>query len=105
MISKISAASALFSTTRDFLDDLNLRSLDELPPLEELGTLVEGTDGQPEEAADGKVKERTEGVEADVTEGVAEATATESEIAVATDEAALPVETTGDDAKPIEAQV
>jgi segregation and condensation protein B len=32
---------ALYSTTRTFLDDLNLRSLDELPPLEDLGTLVE----------------------------------------------------------------
>ena len=32
---------ALYSTTRSFLDDLNLRSLDELPLLEDLGTLVE----------------------------------------------------------------
>src|SRR4051812_24974424 len=32
---------ALYSTTRSFLDDLNLRSLDELPPLEDLGTLIE----------------------------------------------------------------
>lgn len=32
---------ALYSTTRAFLDDLNLRSLDELPPLEDLGALVE----------------------------------------------------------------
>lgn len=32
---------ALYSTTRAFLDDLNLRSLDELPPLEELGALLE----------------------------------------------------------------
>lgn len=32
---------ALYSTTRAFLDDLNLRSLDELPPLEELGSLLE----------------------------------------------------------------
>jgi len=32
---------ALYSTTRSFLDDLNLRSLDELPPLEDLGALVE----------------------------------------------------------------
>lgn len=32
---------ALYSTTRAFLDDLNLRSLDELPPLEELGALIE----------------------------------------------------------------
>lgn len=31
----------LFATTRTFLDDLGLRSLSELPPLEELGTLVE----------------------------------------------------------------
>ncbi len=32
---------ALFGTTRSFLDDLNLRSLDELPPLEDLEGLVE----------------------------------------------------------------
>jgi segregation and condensation protein B len=31
----------LFATTRTFLDDLGLRSLSELPPLEELGALVE----------------------------------------------------------------
>lgn len=33
----------LFATTRTFLDDLGLRSLEELPPLEELGTLVDST--------------------------------------------------------------
>jgi len=33
----------LFATTRAFLDDLGLRSLAELPPLEELGTLIEQT--------------------------------------------------------------
>ena len=32
---------ALFATTRKFLDDLNLRSLEELPPLEELSTVLE----------------------------------------------------------------
>lgn len=32
---------ALYSTTRAFLDDLGLRSLEELPPLEDLGSLVE----------------------------------------------------------------
>ena len=32
---------ALYSTTRMFLDDLNVRSLAELPPLEDLGALVE----------------------------------------------------------------
>jgi segregation and condensation protein B len=32
---------ALYSTTRTFLDDLGLRSLDELPPLDDLGSLVD----------------------------------------------------------------
>jgi segregation and condensation protein B len=32
---------ALYSTTRAFLDDLGVRSLDELPPLDDLGTLIE----------------------------------------------------------------
>ena len=32
---------ALFATTRTFLDDLNLRTLEELPPLDDLGTLIE----------------------------------------------------------------
>jgi segregation and condensation protein B len=46
---------ALYSTTRAFLDDLSLRSLAELPPLEELGSLVEtepaAATGQPESDA------------------------------------------------------
>jgi segregation and condensation protein B len=46
---------ALYSTTRAFLDDLSLRSLAELPPLEELGSLVEAepaaTTGQTENEA------------------------------------------------------
>jgi segregation and condensation protein B len=33
----------LYSTTRAFLDDLNLRSLDQLPALEDLETLVEAS--------------------------------------------------------------
>ncbi len=32
---------ALFATTEQFLNDLGLRALDELPPLEELGTLLD----------------------------------------------------------------
>lgn len=32
---------AVYATTQSFLDDLNLRSLSELPPLEDLGALVE----------------------------------------------------------------
>ena len=31
----------IFATTKSFLDDLNLRSLEELPPLSDLGNLVE----------------------------------------------------------------
>jgi segregation and condensation protein B len=32
---------ALFATTKQLLDDLNLRSLQELPSLEEMGNLLE----------------------------------------------------------------
>jgi len=35
---------ALYSTTRAFLDDLGLRSLNELPTLDDLGTLVEASE-------------------------------------------------------------
>jgi segregation and condensation protein B len=42
---------ALYSTTKAFLDDLKLRSLDELPPLDELGTLLEEED-KPREAGE-----------------------------------------------------
>lgn len=38
----------LYATTKSFLDDLNLRSLDELPPLEDLGALVETATGPAE---------------------------------------------------------
>src|SRR6476469_3297628 len=38
---------ALYSTTRSFLDDLKLRSLAELPPLDELGTLLDAGLEQP----------------------------------------------------------
>jgi len=31
----------LFATTKQLLDDLNLRSLQELPPLEEMSSLLE----------------------------------------------------------------
>jgi segregation and condensation protein B len=39
---------ALYATTRAFLDDLNLRSLEELPPLDDLGSLVESAGAEPE---------------------------------------------------------
>ena len=37
---------ALFATTKKFLNDLSLRTLEELPPLEELGSLVDSTENQ-----------------------------------------------------------
>ena len=52
---------ALYATTRQFLDDLNLRSLDELPPLEELGTLVAEPDLATLAAADEGVDEDASG--------------------------------------------
>ena len=48
---------ALYSTTKSFLDDLKLRSLDELPPLDELGTLLELEAPPAGEAADAPVLE------------------------------------------------
>jgi segregation and condensation protein B len=44
---------ALYATTRTFLDDLNLRSLEELPPLDDLGTLVDAAGEQGDLAAAG----------------------------------------------------
>ena len=38
----------LFATTRQMLDDLNLRSLQELPPLDEIGALLEQDTAAPE---------------------------------------------------------
>src|SRR5687767_618569 len=39
---------ALYATTRAFLDDLNLRTLEELPPLDDLDSLVETVGPRPE---------------------------------------------------------
>ncbi len=39
---------ALYATTRAFLDDLNLRTLEELPPLDDLDALVETVGARPE---------------------------------------------------------
>ena len=41
---EVAGRPGLYATTRGFLDDLGLRSLDELPPLDELGTLVEAAE-------------------------------------------------------------
>lgn len=43
---------ALYATTRTFLDDLNLRTLEELPPLDDLDSLVETVSAQPDTLLD-----------------------------------------------------
>lgn len=91
---------ALFSTTRAFLDDLNLRSLDELPPLEELGALIEDEGDALEEEIHGIA----EGNLKDVVSEMAEAGKAEVMTTVASSAAALPVEREGDDGSPIEAR-
>lgn len=91
---------ALFSTTRAFLDDLNLRSLDELPPLEELGALIEDEGDALEEEIHGIA----EGNLKDVASEMAEAGKAEVMTTVASGAAALPVEREGDDGSPIEAR-
>lgn len=84
---------ALFSTTRAFLDDLNLRSLDELPPLDELGVLVEGASDELEEVAREAAEGRPEGVAAELAEdGAAHAETSEVMTTLTSDTAAAPVE-------------
>jgi segregation and condensation protein B len=41
---EVAGRPGLYATTRAFLDDLGLRSLDELPPLDDLGSLVEAVE-------------------------------------------------------------
>jgi segregation and condensation protein B len=96
---------ALFSTTRAFLDDLNLRSLDELPPLEELGALVEGADEELPEMANSSAKEPMEGTEAEMVEVEAgESTAEQTTTTVAAGLGDEPVEMETDDRRTIETQ-
>ena len=96
---------ALFSTTRAFLDDLNLRSLDELPPLDELGVLVEGASDELEEAGHETTEGRLEGVATELAEGETAAAETAEVLTTVTvDAAALPVKNEGEDEKPIGAQ-
>lgn len=47
----------LYATTGDFLDDLKLTSLSELPPLEDLGSLVESPPLQPRVQAELAIQE------------------------------------------------
>lgn len=53
----------IYATTKAFLDDLNLRSLEELPPLDELGTLVESGPAAPPAVEAGDDTMASEGVQ------------------------------------------
>lgn len=86
---------ALFATTRQFLDDLGLQSLDQLPMLEEtqaqqsLFKALDGDEGEPAAvpeagAEEAKLQEGMEAVES--ADAVTESDATESEILRAPDE-------------------
>jgi segregation and condensation protein B len=59
---------AIYATTRQFLDDLNLRSLEELPALDDLGSLVEtapaGGDAPQGDTVDENVPEEAAEVDA-----------------------------------------
>lgn len=52
---------ALYSTTKQFLDDLRLRSLDELPALDELTSLVEAESNVDQEVSQGLLNKQHEG--------------------------------------------
>ncbi len=66
---------ALFATTAQFMDDLNLRSLQELPALEEMGTLLEaGIVDEPEQ-------DESKLIEAEVAESAPEGTEPEASAA------------------------
>jgi len=60
----------LFATTRQFLDDLNLRELTDLPPLDDLGQLIEAV----APGAQGEVEDAVENAD-DVNAGAIEAVA------------------------------
>jgi segregation and condensation protein B len=54
---------ALYATTRKFLDDLGLRSLEELPPLDDLGALIESGSGPAGPAESPEVESGVEALE------------------------------------------
>jgi segregation and condensation protein B len=68
----------LYATTKSFLDDLNLRSLEELPPLDDLGSLVESGSGSapaPAELTGSLPAESSENETAEVADETEEETA------------------------------
>jgi segregation and condensation protein B len=63
----------IYATTKRFLDDLNLRSLEELPALDDLGTLVEPTPpAAADDSAESMVQLAQDASEESVTPGTAD---------------------------------
>ena len=58
----------LYGTTRQFLDDLSLRALDELPPLEEMGNLLDRIQSDPVPIESDGLDDETDVVEGDDSE-------------------------------------
>ena len=83
---------AIYATTKQFLDDLNLRSLEELPPLDDLGALVESNNAAqlemampPRDAVDDGEDGDTLNVSISMGEGLVDELDDEVEPAVAAD--------------------
>ena len=99
---------AIYATTKQFLDDLNLRSLEELPALDDLGTLVESApsggsgnaepSGEPVETVDAAAEAEPQSAEVAEANGedVLEANGEEALAAAAEEEGAGSVEITSD---------
>jgi segregation and condensation protein B len=101
---------AVYATTRAFLDDLNLRSLEELPALDDLGTLVEAAPAaQPEleEAVDaaGQPDDAAESAAAGVVDAaVADDAAAADDVAAAQPDADEPSQAEAEQAQTIDAE-
>lgn len=75
---EVAGRPALYGTTKQFLDDLALRALSELPPLEDLGTLLDRLPAESPEAS-------TDEDEAETGTGVEEANGDETVVAEQSD--------------------
>ena len=83
---------ALYATTKAFLDDLGLRSLQELPPLEEIARSIERTEVPPTLAATSLPSFQGHAIEAPETNGAAQFEPAEADSVQSEPAAAEPIE-------------